>query len=151
MINYEEIREFLKTQGPNTKAYIGVDSERFLKDGQPHAKFHKVVVIHMNSNNGGRVFGETVIERDYDVKSKPSYRLMQEVYKASELYLDFVKEIPGIEVEVHLDLNPNEKHKSSKVVQQAIGYIKSSCGISPVTKPFSFAASHIADHFPKIQ
>lgn len=150
MINYEEIKQYLKTQ-PTAKAYIGVDSERFIKDGKPHAKYHKVIVVHAFGGNGGRVFGETLVEPDYDIKSKPSFRLMTEVYKASELYLDLAREVPDIEIEVHLDLNPNIQHKSSKVVQQAIGYIRGSCGVDPVVKPSSWAASHVADHFPKLR
>jgi len=150
MIDYEEIAEYIKSQSPDAKAYIGVDSERFVKDKVPHARFHKVIVIHAFGGNGGRVFGETVVELDYDVKSKPSYRLMTEVFKAAELYLEFTSRFPDTEVEVHLDLNPQEQHKSSKVVQQAIGYIRGSCGVDPVVKPESWAASHVADHFPKI-
>jgi len=151
MIDYNEIKQFIDKQGPNTKVYIGVDSERFVKNKEPHAKFHKVIVVHINGNNGGKVFGETIVERDYDVKSKPSYRLMTEVYKASELYLEFVEHFPDIEVEVHLDLNPNEKYKSNKVVQQAVGYVKASCGVNPILKPAAWAGSHVADHFPKIE
>lgn len=150
MIDYEEIAEYIKNQSPDAKAYIGVDSERFIKDKKPHARFHKVIVIHAFGGNGGRVFGETVVEPDYDIKSKPSYRLMTEVFKAAELYLEFTSRFPDIEVEVHLDLNPQEQYKSSKVVQQAIGYIRGSCGVDPVLKPDAFCASHIADHFPKI-
>jgi len=48
-------------------------------------------------------------------------------------------------VEVHLDINPNEMHASSCVVQQAIGYIRGTCNVIPMVKPQAFAASYAAD------
>jgi len=47
--------------------------------------------------------------------------------------------------EVHLDINPDQMHKSSVVVNQAIGYIKGTCNVIPMVKPRAFAASYAAD------
>ena len=55
--------------------------------------------------------------------------------------------LDGRDVEVHLDINPNEMHNSSMVVQQAIGYIKGVCNVIPMVKPQAFAASYAADRF----
>jgi predicted RNase H-related nuclease YkuK (DUF458 family) len=70
---------------------------------------------------------------------------MMEVYKVSELYLKLAEVLEGREVEVHLDINPNEHHASSNVVAQAIGYIRGTCNVIPLVKPNSFAASYAAD------
>jgi len=84
----------------------------------------------------------------YDAKpGKPSMRLMTEVYKVSELYLKLAEVLEGRQVEVHLDINPNEMHGSSCVISQAIGYIKGTCNVVPFVKPAAFAASYAADRF----
>jgi predicted RNase H-related nuclease YkuK (DUF458 family) len=75
---------------------------------------------------------------------------MQEVYKASELYLAIEEAIGPREVEVHLDLNPSKKYVSNLIVDQAIGYIKSTCNVIPMIKPNSWAATSVADRFLKI-
>jgi predicted RNase H-related nuclease YkuK (DUF458 family) len=51
------------------------------------------------------------------------------------------------DVEVHLDINPDEEHGSNCVINQAIGYIKGTCNVVPLVKPQAFAASYAADRF----
>ena len=72
-------------------------------------------------------------------------RLMNEVYKVSELFQKLKEVLEDRIVEVHLDINPNELFGSSCVVQQAIGYIKGTCNVTPLVKPGAFAASYAAD------
>jgi hypothetical protein len=106
------------------------------------------IVVHINGNNGCKIFGEVHRERVWDQKaSKPAMRLMTEVYKVSELYLKLAEVLEGRDVEVHLDINPDEMHGSSCVVSQAIGYIKGTCNVIPFVKPYAFAASYAADRF----
>ena len=76
---------------------------------------------------------------------------MQEVYKASELYLALQESIGEREVEVHLDLNPSKKYVSNLIVENAVGYIKSTCNVVPMIKPNSWAASSVADRLLKIR
>lgn len=147
-INADEIAEYLKNEelNENTKIYLGVDSQAFKRKGEWFADFYMVVIVHRNGNNGCKLFYEKVTERDYSVnKKKPTYRLLQEVYKVSEIYARVADVISDYEVEIHLDLNPNKRYASSAVVPQAIGYIKASCNIVPLIKPQSFASSHCAD------
>jgi len=72
---------------------------------------------------------------------------MTEVYKVSELYLKLGEVLEDRQVEVHLDINPDEMHGSSCVISQAIGYIKGTCNVTPLVKPNAFAASYAADRF----
>jgi predicted RNase H-related nuclease YkuK (DUF458 family) len=147
-LNLSQVAEFVNQQGPDTKIYLGVDSERFRIDGVWHADFIRVVVVHIDGRHGCKVFGEVIRERDYDHKpSKPSYRLMTEVYKASELYLSLAPLIPDREIQVHLDVNPGEEFASSSIIQQAVGYIRGTCNVIPLVKPEAFAASYAADRF----
>jgi len=147
-IDIDEVKTFIMAQSPETKVYIGGDSERFLLGKDWYADYIMVVVVHINGNNGCKIFGEVVRERDWDQKrDKPRMRLMNEVYKIAELYLKLHDVLEDREVEVHLDINPNEMHGSSCVINEAVGYIKGMCNVVPMVKPKAFAASYAADRY----
>ncbi len=147
-MNIESVAEFIRSQTPTTRIYLGCDSERVKVDGVWYADYVLAIVVHINGNNGCKLFGEVQRERDWDQKySRPSQRLMTEVYKVSELYLALAEVLEGREVEVHLDINPDEEYGSSCVISQAIGYIKGTCNVVPFVKPDAFAASYAADRF----
>jgi predicted RNase H-related nuclease YkuK (DUF458 family) len=150
-LNLEEVKEFILQQGPETKIYLGADSERFNIKNEWYADYTLAIVIHIEGRHGCKIFGEVVRERDYDQrKDKPSMRLMNEVYKVSELFQRLSDVIEDRHVEVHLDINPDQMHASSCVVQQAIGYIKGTCNVVPFVKPKAFAASYAADRLKQI-
>ena len=116
-----------------------------------HADYVTAIVVHINGNNGCKIFGEIQRERDYDQKQeRPRFRLMNEVYKVSELYLKLSDVLEDRHVEVHLDINPNEMHGSSCVINEAIGYIRGTCNVIPLVKPKAFAASYAADRFKSL-
>lgn len=145
-INTEELRAFIESQGPNTKIYLGADSERYRHNNVWWAEYTVAVVVHMEGRHGCRIFGEITRERDYDQRrDRPSMRLMNEVHKASEMFQRLAPVLADRPVEVHLDINPNEMHGSSCVLQQAIGYIRGTCNVIPMVKPQAFAASYAAD------
>ena len=151
-INIDEVKQYIDTQGPNTKIYIGGDSERFRLKGQWYADYMLVVVVHIDGKHGCKVFGEIQRERDYDQKkNKPRMRLMNEVYKIAELYLKLADVLEDRDVEVHLDLNPDEKYGSSCVINEAIGYIKGMCNVVPLVKPDAWCSSTVADRFKTIK
>lgn len=147
-LDLEEVRAFIRAQTPETKVYLGGDSERFQIDGVWYADYINVVVVHKNGKNGCKVFGGIVRERDYDQqKDRPRMRLMTEVYKTAGLYVELADVLEDREVEIHLDINPNEKHGSSCVIGEAVGYIKGMCNIVPLVKPNAWAASYCADRY----
>jgi predicted RNase H-related nuclease YkuK (DUF458 family) len=154
-LDLEEVKQFIDAQGIDTKIYIGADSERYQKEvngrNQWFADYILAIVVHIDGRHGCKIFGEVQTERDYDAKaSRPATRLMTEVYKVADLYLKLSEVLDGRDVEVHLDINPNEMHNSSIVVQQAIGYIKGVCNVNPKVKPQAFAASYAADRFKSV-
>lgn len=150
-LDLNEIKQFIEAQSPSTKIYIGADSERFRIDGRWYADYTTVVVIHIDGCHGCKIFGEIQRELDFDQKkSKPSMRLMNEVYKVSELFQSLADVLEDRHVEVHLDINPNEMYGSSCVVTQAIGYIKGTCNVVPMVKPKAFAASYAADRYKSL-
>ena len=143
--NIPQIKEFIDRQGPDTKIYIGVDSERIKRDKLWYADYTAAIVIHIDGKHGCKLFGEVTRERDYDRVDRPNTRLMMEVFKVSELYLKLAEVLEDRTVEVHLDINPDESYTSSNVVAQAIGYIRGTCNVEPLVKPRAFAATYAAD------
>lgn len=150
-LNIESVAEFICAQTPETRIYLGCDSERIKIDGVWYADYVLAIVVHINGNNGCKLFGEVQRERVWDAKpGKPAQRLMTEVYKVSELYLKLADVLEGRHVEVHLDINPDEQYGSSCVISQAVGYIKGTCNVIPFVKPEAFAASYAADRFKSL-
>ena len=76
---------------------------------------------------------------------------MNEVYKISELYLKLQEVLVDRDVEVHLDINPDDDHVSNVVLSQAVGYIKGTCNVIPLVKPNAFAASYAADRLKELK
>ena len=145
-IDLDEVRDFIAMQSPETKIYLGCDSERFKINKDWYADYIIAIVVHINGKNGCKLFGEVQRERDFDQKQgKPRYRLMNEVYKVSEMYLKLADVLEGRDVQVHLDINPSEMHGSNCVMNEAIGYIRGTCNVIPLIKPNAFAASYAAD------
>jgi predicted RNase H-related nuclease YkuK (DUF458 family) len=145
-IDIESVKAFIREQTAETKIYVGGDSERLIVDNVWYADYTNVVVVHINGNKGCRVFGEVTRERDFDQsKDKPRMRLMNEVIKTANLYIALGDISEEYEVEVHLDINPNHLHGSSCVINEAVGYIRGMCNVTPLVKPNAWAASYCAD------
>ncbi len=147
-INVEEVRKCISDQSAATRIYLGCDSERVKLHNGWWADYTLAVVVHINGNSGCKIFGEVQRDRDYDQRvGRPALRLMNEVYKVSDLYQKLSDVLINRSVEVHLDINPDERHGSNCVIAQAIGYIKGTCNVTPSVKPYAFAASYAADRF----
>jgi predicted RNase H-related nuclease YkuK (DUF458 family) len=152
IMNLDEVRAFIEAQSEETRFYIGGDSERFRIDGTWYAEYTVVVVVHYEGCKGAKLFGEVTREKDYDQqKNRPALRLMTEVYKISEMFLKLQDILKDRYVEIHMDINPNEIHGSSCVLQQAIGYIKGTCNIVPMVKPNAWSASFAADRYTSLR
>lgn len=149
-IDVNEVAQFVASCGTATKLYIGCDSERIQMNDTWYADYIMAVVVHVNGNNGCKIFGAVNRERDFDQRAdKPRMRLMNEVYRVANLYLELSAVIEN-EIEVHLDINPNEMHNSSIVINEAVGYIRGMCNVIPLVKPRAFAASYAADRYKEI-
>lgn len=150
-LDIEAVRAYIKNCSPESKIYIGCDSERFKANKQWYADYATVVVIHVDGKHGCKIFGEVTREKDYDFKvGRPSIRLMNEVTKVADLYFKLADCIGDRPCEIHLDINPDERYGSSCVVSQAVGYIMGTCNMKPKIKPNAFAASIAADRFKEI-
>jgi len=73
-------------------------------------------------------------------------RMMQEAYRSVEVYQQLEEELLDYEVEVHLDINDDPRHGSNCARASAVGYVTGVTGLPVRTKPFAWAATHVADH-----
>jgi predicted RNase H-related nuclease YkuK (DUF458 family) len=148
----EVVKSFIQAQSKQTRIYIGVDSERIRQNNTWYAVYTAAVVVHIDGRHGCKLFGEVTRERDWDQRAnRPTTRLMNEVYKVSELYQRLAGVLEDRLVEVHLDINSADEHASSNVVAQAIGYIRGTCNVTPKIKPEAFAATNAADRLRSLK
>lgn len=148
----DEVKRFITAQSSDTSVYLGSDSERFRKDGVWWARYMTVVVVHIDSRHGCRVFGKVEEERDYDAKkNRPRTRLLNEAIKVTTLFQELEDVLIDRHVEVHIDINGKKEHGSNIVMQEAIGYVLGNTGIRPKIKPQAWAASYAADRWNEIR
>ena len=146
-----EVIDFIKSQSPETKIYLGADSVRLNVKDVWYADYTLAIVVHYDGNKGCKIFGDVIRERDFDQRQdRPRMRLMNEVYKIAELYLKLAEVLEDRYIEVHLDINPDEMHGSSCVINEAVGYIRGMCNVVPFVKPNAFAASYAADRLKEV-
>ena len=145
-INEQDLREFMATQGPETKVYFGCDSERHKVNGKWFADYITVIVVHIDGRHGCRIFAQVDREADYDGDaSKPFQRMMTEARLVTELHQKFKDVFEDFEVYIHLDCNPKKTAGSSIAADAAAGYVKGVTQVEPLLKPNAFAASYAAD------
>lgn len=139
---FEDAREYIKNSSKQSAVYIGCDSIRYKRDGLWYARYATVIVIHINSKNGGKIFHHSVAMRDYGVLRT---RLLAEVGMAIEAFDAISDVIDGRHIEIHLDINPSEKHASHVAVKEALGWVRG-LGLDAKIKPSSWCATNAADH-----
>src|SRR5665213_1407159 len=145
-IDLQSVKDFILNQSPETKIYIGSDSERFKMNGDWYADYMTVVVVHIDGCHGCKVFGQISRDRDYDQKkNRPQMRMMNEVYRTAEMYLSLQDVLIDREVEIHLDISKETENGSNVAMKEAIGYIRGTCNIIALLKPDAPCASFGAD------
>ena len=77
-------------------------------------------------------------------------KLLKEVYKSIEIAYSInpLLELYDIKLEIHVDINADERWASNKSMSQAVGYIMG-MGYDYKVKPDAFAASFNADRYAK--
>lgn len=116
--------------------HIGTDS---LQTGR-FTQFVTVVVTHTPGKGGRVVYSRDVVARITSLRE----RLFKEVWHSIEVAMELAPSAGG-GVTVHVDANPDEKHMSSRYVQELVGLVVGQ-GFKHLIKPDSWAASHCADH-----
>jgi len=139
----DDARAAIRASSQESSIYIGTDSQRYKKNGLFYAKYSTVVIVHMDSSKGCKLFHNSVSMQDYgNIKQ----RMLNEVMFAVNAATELLDDIGTRHFEIHIDVNPNPKHKSNVAVKEALGYVKGNLGIDAKIKPHAFAAMHAADH-----
>jgi predicted RNase H-related nuclease YkuK (DUF458 family) len=125
----------LATKG-GQELHIGTDS---LQTGR-FTQFVTVVVTHTPGKGGRVVYAREVVARITSLRE----RLFKEVWKSCEVAMELAPVASG-GITVHVDANPDEKHMSSRYIQELTGLVMGQ-GFKHLVKPDSWAASHAADH-----
>lgn len=132
----EDIQTFVAeaTRG-GQPVHIGTDS---LQTGR-FTQFCTVIAILTPGKGGRAAYCREVVPRMTSLRE----RLMKEVWKSVEVGMMLDSFIPG-DLTLHVDANPNEKHMSSKYIQELVGLVVGQ-GFGVRIKPDAWAASHCAD------
>lgn len=140
---FDKAIDAISRSASDSSVYVGCDSVRFKKNGRWFARYATVIVVHHSTRHGASIFHETEVLDDY---GNLKVRLLNEVMFATNAALAIMDHLEGRQLEIHLDINPNPKHKSNVAIKEAIGYVLGSTGQTPKVKPESWAASHASDH-----
>ena len=145
MSKWAEAVEAIRNSSPQSSVYIGCDSARYRdkKTKRWKARYSTVVIVHFDSRSGAHPYSFTETLDDFGSLKQ---RLLTEAHYAIEAALAVADVLGNRHMEVHLDLNPNPRHKSNVAVKEACAWVLGATGQQAQIKPNSWAASHCADH-----
>ena len=141
-ISFKEVVEALKSVSLNKdhKIIVGTDSVK-VKD---HWVFTKAIAVFCDESLYDRRYFY-LREALYEDFSDLSKRLFKETDDSLTLAISLRRELGEPNIEIHADINCENKHLSSKFSAAIKGYI-TGCDFSVKVKPDSFVASSIADN-----
>jgi predicted RNase H-related nuclease YkuK (DUF458 family) len=122
--------------------HVGCDSH---KRGDTYV-FAIVIAGYIN-RRGGIFYFHRKRSKDCALDSI-KYRLMKEAELAIEAARLLREAFPGRIISVHLDINPDKRFLSSRILTCATSWV-SSYGFTPIVKPYSWASSSLADAYAK--
>lgn len=140
---FEDAKQAILESSKESSVYIGCDSIRYKKNKQWHARYSTVIIVHKDSKHGCQIYHNSVDMMDF---GNLKQRLLTEVQFAVEAASEIIDVLGDRRLELHLDINPNPKHKSNVAVKEALGWVRGSLGLDAKIKPNSWAATHAADH-----
>ena len=134
------IDEFIET---HKEAFfmVGTDSQNYSKNSV--CKFTSVLIAYRRGCGGAVIMSTDKVP--FMDKTRLRQRLLLEAMRSLEVawHLDSKINNKSI-IQVHLDVNPNLKWRSSKYKEELVGLVAAQ-GFQYVIKPDSFAASGVAD------
>lgn len=131
-----------RKKGYKLRVCIGTDAQR---KGRVH-KFVTVIALIAETKGGMLMYSSEVDTNKMTLNQK----LIKEVYKSIEVAYEInpLLELYDIKLEIHVDINGDERWASNKSMSQAVGYIMG-MGYDYKIKPDAFAASFNADRYAK--
>lgn len=140
---YDKAIDAISRSASDSSVYVGCDSVRFKKNGRWFARYATVIVVHHSTRHGASIFHETEVLDDY---GNLKVRLLNEVMFATNAALAIMDHLEGRQLEIHLDINPNPKHKSNVAMKEALSYVMGMSQVVAKLKPDAWAASRASDH-----
>ena len=138
-----------KDVAPTIQIVIGTDSQNF-----SDTKVVSVICV-LAKGHGGIFFYQITrepfirdVRRKLHVETNDSLNLATQLVDALEAdvkYQDLYLDCP---IAIHVDAGNSEKGKTKDLIPELVGWIKA-CGYSAFTKPYSMAASSVADRISK--
>ena len=122
--------------------FVGCDSHK-ISDRYIFA----VVIALYKPSWGGRFYFRRIKKNDAKL-SAIKIRLIEEVELAISTARVLRNKLPNKEINVHLDINTDERYRSSIVLPYATSYVRSS-GFQVAVKPLAWASSSLADAFAR--
>jgi predicted RNase H-related nuclease YkuK (DUF458 family) len=83
-------------------------------------------------------------QKDPSMTREIPHRLWTEIERSMEIAQLIREKLPNIKIEVHCDINSDDKFPSSKLNQSAMGYV-TGCGFIYKSKPSAWCATGCAD------
>jgi predicted RNase H-related nuclease YkuK (DUF458 family) len=129
---------------PHCTVTIGCDSQEYAR----FIKYAIVIVLHdvdeSGIGHGAHVISAVVLDHSRNMKSD----IYTKLWKEAELAIEAAKLIDacGKSIKIHLDYNSKESEYSNVLYNTGIGFFKA-MGYDVCGKPYSYCASHTADHY----
>ena len=138
----QHVLDSVKANKDNCEIHVGCDSH-FVKD---KCVFAIVVAMYEYGKGGTYFFARLKVSRRLFMNMK--LRLLKEVELAITLADLLSVFLERENLNVHLDINPDKRFKSSQVFTPATSWVKS-LGYQCIVKPDSWASSWLADAYAK--
>ena len=140
-VNFCEIINDIK-ENPNFELFVGCDSHKISE------KYIFAIVIALYKPGwGGRFYFYRKKSKDVRL-STIKVRLIEETELALDTARNLRQCLPNKKIVVHLDINTDQRFKSSAVLPYATSYVISS-GFQIAVKPKAWASSSLADAFAR--
>lgn len=144
-----EFFERVKEKDGSFQVVVGTDSQNF-----SDTKMVTVIAVYKEGNGGIFFYEIDRISRITNVKQKLNTETSRSLEVAMEL-VDLLESEDKYKtlreealVSIHVDAGWSDKGKTKELIPSLIGWIKA-CGFEAKCKPYSFAASSIADRISK--
>lgn len=140
------IKEFIEEDPQSTYALtIGTDSESKIVENTVKHELITAIVIHRKGYGGRYFYRKILLDEAKSLRDKIYREALTSVETAQALSPYIKKYLNGhsnYNLEIHIDVGENGKTK--QVIAEVVGIVTGS-GFVARTKPYSYAASNIAD------
>lgn len=122
---------------------VGTDSQNF-----DSTKMVIAVVLYREGKGGTFFYQVKRVPKVTNLRQKIYYETEESLLLAAKITRQFADDNFQHDVEIHCDIGKGEQNKTRVLVNEIVGWV-TSAGYQPVIKPYSYAASCVADRISK--